>query len=634
MSASRTIPEIHSYYAGRKAHRHSVQPTAPSCLELDIRPEPDPTRIVFLDGHRVDATVLEVDESADTEGWTDHELTVLRRSGKGFSVLARSTIPRATLRAATGCHTVRYDFTPHDAAKDIAIARVKASASCQAVGLDDDDVRQYAEAVIKRTGIQLKDPKLLEEATGRIVDLQRELSENAVGASRGRMESTQALVEAAAEFGRQGFHSLLMVELSCPGRVGAPARYAVRAYRADLQKLLRPRDPATGLDLRDVWKSESSSIRPDELLTSAFVGAIMPLLGLPYVRFEESRNERILQEFIQERISIYVPPEMLPPRRHANWRIRLEAQRLIPAKEYMCDPQSRASVPHSIFAASFDRHDKEVMDESAVVLAGAGSELRWVPWNPRASGMHLLRITLENTADPNVRGAKEAFSCVNVVENPNHVWLDLTYARGILTHPAADARAGSLGYGLLMGGLSRQVSQGFVFGAGLGYANAVHSASAPPSWEVGGAEYDANGTVSLHWTRQSILFGPTIAYRFPATACHLPIACTRVPRAFDLLVRGVFAFDVGVIDRAGIGANVPEFLEPAEGLDLDVSSFFQVGVETHPTPNSALYATFTLGWVGWDDFVMGGKRQTPAQRAVTYDSWVVIGGTVGAMWGL
>lgn len=660
----------------RDGEYYDASSSVPRCLAVDLPLAPTGGQHVFVNGVIVGSSDAVVDVPEPRTGAIDVSVVQAGAGGTDPIVLSSVEVTRAAF-AGGGCHHVKLDLTPPDRERGgVAVVSVLASEPCRARGFDDAEVRRRAEAMLERIGQRVKSAQRWAATARQLGDLLRDLNQGqAVGAPRGRFDSQELTATGAAEFARQGFGSLLAVELGCYGqKSGEKERYSVQVHRLDLSKLAGPRDALTGLDLSQALRKESEAVSGDGQLDRAFVAAFSKLFDAPYAAFEQTEGPRAFKSSVYERVSVYVPTPDADsgPKRSREPIVRgarLEAYALSALEAYVCEGGDEQLQRGGYRGARhfWARRDRGSVAERQATL-NLTSEIETansIEWYPHRPGTYLLRFELsggrprasggsgrpprarggaaaEGEAADAVEGRAVAYACVKVANHPRLAFADLGYLRGLSWTPAPDARDSSLSYGRFVAGLLFRPGEASFLSVGFaaGYANAVHSLAAPTAWELSPdaagtpAEYDISGRASVSWTRQSILLGPALSLQVSAIPCLLARqSCSPFWRGFDLVARMTPVFDVGRIFPGGSTSGLPRFFSNTGGLDLDLSLLADVGVRWRVGERSSLFASFSGALLGWDDFVLGGRVQTNEQGSVTYDARVTAGGAFGATWG-
>lgn len=609
-----------------------------TCLLFDLRPTIDPNRIVLVNGQDLgNASSVEVPD----ERLGDREppaVLILDPSSKKkgqYRRLESRSIPWSELLPGR-CHTIQLDLTHRGG---LAVIGANALPGCMAQGVTSTKLRTSAEAILEDMG---EKPRKMTEWSDTLKHFGKTFGPlqtgRRLGASVGRLDSSEALLTNAGEFARQGFSALISLELSCRGNSPDTAEYTLHATRLDVVKLAEPVDPVSARDVDDDLRPVSESVHGERELEGLMVRVLSRLQGQPYIWTQPDLRLRRLQGSASERVSVYLPPDHTT---QAKVKVSLEAHRLSPQEEYICRaPDGAARLSEQSVAKSFwnGRSTTRAHHEEWLSVSPGTESTSTVYWNPYGSGLYVLRLQAGI-------GGKEkptTFRCVEVRNQYTYLWFDLSYQRGLGPTPARAARNDSLGYGRLLGGMARATAYdgSFNFGFAVGYGNAVHSRTTPTAWEVKRATTVPGEPVTppklpINWTRQSVLFGPEITVRWSGPICDLfrTWVCNRPMRSFDLVARALPLVDVGVVDTSSIDPQLKRFLDGKDGLDLDMSFSLEAGVMIHLSQGLSIDARATMGVLGWDDFALGGRDQHEAQSSITYDAHLVAGGSMGVTWG-
>jgi hypothetical protein len=647
MGPSRVTPRVWVYGA-RLSRLFGAERLPPACLEIDLRPQNDPSLEVYVDGAFAGirpVLYLHPWEHSFLSDPGEHNVTILRNTPKGAQVLTALQVSDDQLQSNTGCLRLAFDFTDRDARRDVAVLPPLVSPSCAAAGLDAAGLHMDTERLLRRLGRSPKRAQAWADTMNSFASLVHQFSaRDPVGASRGRMASDASLETGAAEFVRQGFHTLLTVELMCRNGSQSSGHVSLRAHRVDLTPMMGMRDPGVGLDLSEVLHTVTESVASPAGLDLALVGVLGRLFGEHYVRFEHTMASRRFRGEVLVRFDAYSPGIKHDPTAEAEpkpYRVTLEARFLERSDMYLCaGPRGRVQIRSDDAAEQWWSAKKKppiARTNHPIKLAPKMEVVETAEWNPPRPGVYLLRLLLQDQSSKRASGASVAYRCVDVVEPPARFWADVGYGRGPMWTPQTEARSGTLGHGALLVGFAHRTAAGSNIDVGftLGYGHAIHSRTAPPSWELppdgsGTAPaYDPQGHLRLNWTRRSLLAGATVGYRIPAPLCTLGLECTEFWRALDFKLRFATLFDVGRVSTDNIDPALSKFLTRTDGLDLDMTSMLQGGVLAHISRDRAVYAAVTATLVGWDDFWLGGREQTSTQTTMTYDTALLVGGSIG-----
>lgn len=617
----------------------TVRARGPLCLLFDMRPVADPKRVVLVNGQDLgDTSSIEVSDEHLDHG-EPPAVMILAPSPKAngqYRRLESRSIPWANLTAGK-CYTIPLDLT-HPGG--VAVIGADAHSGCAAQGVTNTKLRADAEAILEQLGEKPRKMADWRNAVKNFGDSISPLrSDRRLGGPVGRLDSSESLLTNAEEFARQGFSALFSLELSCRGASSSTAEFTLHATRLDVVSLAEPADAVSGRDVDQDLRPVSESVSGEGELEGLMIRVLSRLQGKPYVWTQPDARLRRLQGSASERVSLYVPADRVS---QAKVTVSLDAHKLLPQEEYVCrssDGSARLSTQEVALMFWKGRGRTRAHHQEALTVSPGTESTSTVYWNPYGSGLYLLR--LEAATGDKIRPT--TFRCVEVKNQNTYIWVDLSYQRGLGPTPARAARNDTLGYGRLLGGmaLATDYDGNFNFGFAAGYGNAVHSRNTPSAWEV----EPASGVMPavphtplrlpLNWTRQSLLFGPSISVRWSSPICAVfwGWSCTRAMRSFDLVARALPLVDVGVVDASGIDPQLRRFLDGREGLDLDLSASLEAGVMIHFGGVMSISIQGTLGVLGWDDFALGGREQSEAQSSITYDAHWVAGGSMGVTWG-
>jgi hypothetical protein len=632
------------------------------CVEWDISPEAeptrDPTRTVYFDGVPITDRTVAVRESIGPEEIQTHDLFVVETSATGPPVILDSLSIPAKQLPLTGCFRARFDLRSNDDGRDVAILNATAEPSCMAAGIDSQRVRGRVERFLVGTKRRAQDTKNWADTATSFAELAaqlRTLGEPAVGASRGRLATRSLLGSGAAELERQGFSSLVSVNLTCT-LVEKAWDFAIRATVIKVKDLLQPRDDVNGLDLNGVARSELEVSTGLRSLDAAMVGALSRVLGEPYLRFDGIAERRSFQSRVSEQFRVFIPEK--PTKRGAardddvdDYVVELEAHRFREEQDafHVCSTVESAQSLRSAQRASdwWKTQTANTADGANIVVTPRANEegAYEIVWAPRDPGRYLVRAQLLRHHDDPLAGETIAYRCVEIDNTPTRLSFDASYGVNTPLTIGHEGLAGTLHYVQFMLGLSRATStySNLDVGIALGYADAIHSREAPPSWELAGAaasnvagpRFERDGRLPLTWTRQSVQLGPMLTYHVPAPLCAIKsLPCSRALRAFSILGRLTPVFDIGKIDASSIPSELRKFTQNADGLNVTVSTFLQAGLHGQIGPEKSLYVLGNLGLIGWSDYVLGGRNQDIAQSRITYEANMTFGVTVGAEYDL
>lgn len=634
-----------------------------SCIDWTIAGANNSTYVVLYDGnvlaegasvrgpHPMAGTSL-VRRTYELEEVREHLLAVVDTATPAKVVASRRIT--ADSLPATGCYEAKFDLR---AAKDVALVDIVADQSCIASGVDTQRVRGRVERFLRDSKRSLGDAKGWAETTSSFAALSAQLDsfhEAEVGASRGRL-STRALVGGGAtELARQGFKEALWVHVTC-AQSEQRWELAIRVTLLDVARLVQPRDEVGGLDVHDVLRSQLEIASAATALDDAFVAALSRVFRERYVHFQAATSKVSFHSRISERIRVYVPPdtEAVEETPHddtvEDYILEVDARRFSDEEEafHICstlESRQRLRSAERVDAWWKSKQRGEADYASTVVRPRAGEEAAYeLVWAPRAPGFYLVRGQLTRERDDALDGEAATYHCVEVNDSRVRFTFDASYAVKTPVTIGASSLAGDVRYVQFMATFLRALNTsggGPYVGIALGYADAIHTRLRPPSWDLVGkngqnsASYDANGFLTLSWTRQSAQIGPAIAYYVTAPICAIQrVPCGRAARALNLLARFVPVVDIGAVDDSSI-PSLPAFTKDARGLNLKISTFLQGGAHAQIDPEKSVYVLANIGLLSWSDYLLGGRDQRAAQSTITYDANITFGITVGAEYDL
>ena len=612
------------------------------CFSVDVLPRKDPARRVFVDGREVPAaSVVEIDDRRDDRDAEPPNVTIIEVRGEKVTRLASSNLSWEELKP-NGCQSVPFDLRPPTA---VALVRVEVSKPCFELGVDPGDVQARVETLVSETGFEVRAVQRWADTMQLFASQLSRLSQGQDESQtrRGNLDAGHLSRVGAGEFVRQGFRSLLTVELGCQPHRQGDSRFSFRVYLLDLLQFLAQSNTTTP-DVGHAVRSEIEPVLGQDQLDSGIVAALSRLFGVPYVRLSSAGVIQNLRGYVGETVRVYLPkpPAAADSRSggYASREVRLWAQRLDGSQEYLCPSDSFLGSPMAKDWWRATQHSSADETERFSIPYGVQAVVP-VSWDPSRPGTYLIRVELVQPDGKAAQGETVTFGCTRIVDFSNRYWIDTSYQSGSAFAPGTSGanRAGSFGYGRLLAGMSHGggAHSTFAVGVAVGYSNAVHTADAPPSWEFEARAplsnvYGYDGRARLDWTRQSLLLGPTFDIRWRTPAC-LPLkACPELLRSVDLYFRFMPALDLGVFDSSNVDPSLRRFLSAKDGLDLDVSAYIEAGLWMHLHSAFAMYLMVGASWLGLDDYLLGGRNQDQAQAAINYDSYLTLGGTLGIAW--
>jgi hypothetical protein len=646
------LPRTDTYYVNAERRVRAVL-TEPRCLDLNLGRRAQDL-MIFVNGNLVQPGLVRVAVPLFGRAGPGVQLSVLRRQGGAVHVIESRVIPWQDVATAQGCQRVALDISNKQRGDGVAIVHSAVGKTCAALGVDDNELRSRVEQFFRRRGTPVRPVRQWAETARGYFDLVRNLARGAeVGGSRARLDAEAQLGTGASEVRRQGIDTLISLELSCMARSAADLRFSIQLNMVRLRELNAARDPVEGVDVSGALTTEIETGDGGDDLDVSMEAALLRLLRQSYVRFTTEASGRPFRHDIAERVAVFVPgataqrrstQRQAAPGYTRAYQIALTAQALRDEDLYVCGGAREATTPLSREAADrwWRRQAPTARQQTQrTIEAVAGAEvIERITWDPARPGRYLVKAELRHASGAPMDASGSAYRCVTVMDAATHYWVALGYARGINFTPSVAARADTLSYGHLLGGVSyRGYSRSaWLAGVAVGYGNAVHSRETPPSWELGASgdgglpAYDSTGQLDLTWTRQSVVVGPTLTFRLPAPICVFPVRCSQFARSFDVVLRAIPLFDVGKIDADAIDERLRTFLSGSEALDLDLSAVFELGVQAQVTRSTAVYGMLDLVFLGWDDFVLGGRDQRQARATITYDAHVLFGGQFGVAW--
>ena len=651
----------------RRAVRLLFEEGEAVCLNVDFTADEDVQLSAFLDGIRLQRgeNVLYPPSGALAALPGRFKLIGSRR-GVDRTLESRALSWSSLIEESkrSGCQQLQLDVTQAPNKNVVALVSAAVSPMCVSNGIDVTELQNRAEQTLQRIAWRSRRARQWATLVSDFTSLMNQLDrQREVGAPRGLLDSTLRVEQGASEARRQGFDELLSVEVSCAP--GTPtAQITVRATVLNLADLDVGEEKLRGLDLSEAQQSRIEIVPGAEYLDDGLLATLSQLHGGAYVRVQPPAGAAPFLSGARFNVLAYVPDakakkasparkgsarRRLMPRRAGNRnesfetrKVKLAIRRLDDTERYLCQA---ANTRPSLIQQWWSAVDDHVMREVYVSPREQVSSPLEV--QTRSPGVHLVRVELLEDKQgnryswPSVAGTVAptvSYQCIETVEARMSWSLDLGYADGTALTPASDARRDRMAYAhlLVTGNVQDTDRSALIGGLALGYASAVHSFDAPPTWQLENSatlDYEPSGKLMTSWTRQSILLGPVISYRLRALPCRVRALdrCYQPLRHLGLLFRFVPVFDVGKIFAESVDPNLKQFAQGKNALDLDATAFFQGGLEIGITDRTSIYGLFDLGFVGWDDFLLGGRDQRYTRRTITYDAHTVIGGSIGVI---
>jgi hypothetical protein len=593
-----------------------ASPPTLACLEIDV----EGGDTVVLNGAEVPAKSSFVYAPPQ-----NYHLGVLRAQ----SVAASESIPRRELDE-TSCYRVKLDLRDH--ANEVTILGAETGERCPESGYT-------SQRLLERTTDALAgyDKKVRSfDDWARATRGMREITESLiampgreVGAPRGRTGAVDQLGTAGRELVRQTSGTLLNVGLQCTKREGGSFEYVVHAAAINLANV--PRDAVKGLDLERAQVKGSATANREEDLSAAIADAVAQVLDLPSVRFMDSPDPQRYSGFIAYDVNVRVPVQIGAVETvFFSGRAVRDDERERVCRNPMAADDSSFMYPYGAQPAHPAREPNKLKLEL----------------DPPAPGTYLVEARLGS------RGGVSARRCVTIVEARTRIGLDVS-ALFTVGAPFGAARAeAKVPYLAFLAKVERSWLPPGPFrlwgGITLGYGEAHHARSAPPSWQdlwvssgkPGSAShvYDAAGQIDLSWVRRSFLSG--ISFGIEGNPCS-PLAwqCSGLQRNLAYLLRFKFLLDIGMFDTRGIPSALGALLADKKPVDFSANVLVQAGFSIDSS-FGGFGGPLSLGLeAGYIGFGSGNSKYNQAQsraelRGITTELRPVLGLFWGWSYGL
>jgi hypothetical protein len=642
------LPEVRTLPVGDSTP-YETGPRQQECVNWDVRlpsgpADPDVHYDILFDGELMTKDTVTVAAPMKPGDLTQHNLAVVRRSASAVQFLADVPIDSGTL-SPTGCFPIRLDLTKSDPSKgDVAVLGPTVDASCLQSGVDAQTVRRHMGQLLGEFGLTTRDPRAMADAVTQYADLVTSLSTLGaapVGASPGRRDTTRQLGDGAAETLRQGFTAILSVGLTCNAQ--RSTAFALRTTLVDLAEFGNTRDLTTGIDISKDVRTDVQVFDGVADLENAIRASLSKVYLRPYVLLDAAPSAHGFFTQNHESVRVFVPGRGVANAEDTageGYVVRVEARRFEREEDafHVCGVLAAASRLHG------EGPGREIWDQlpharSIAVRRGVapkeGTESAYdIAWEPYLPGRYLLRATLEREGVPE---AVPAFRCTDSADGPLKVELAAGYSLNIAPPMNSAARSESLAYSHFMISVSAPTAphSPFLLGVAFGFANALHTQSAPPSWQLSTSAptpaptFDSSGGLPLSWTRRSVQVGPQFGYFAAAPFCVVPdVTCSRPQRSIGLLGRVIPVLDVGGFDTSGIPAGLQPLAATGRGVSFEISTFLQAGITGRLDQQKEVHLLVNLGLLSWPDYFRSGDRSS-SLRTLSYEPNVTLGLLLG-----
>gem|GEM_PF-4345927 len=300
--------------------------------EVDLRPLVEGDLSIGLDGTKGSyganvkrlGRTLWIPESPESKqvNEREHRLVILEEQPGGEHVI-RATRDLVFQENQSECLSVQYDLSREQLEKSIGLGQVGIG-ECAAAGIDEHKVRFAVMEFLRRAKLGVADIAQDTKANQLLTSLNHsseELGESSTppwarrrerrfgyGADRGELDTRRLLAGYSEELVRQGFSSILDVDLHC-SRHGNEWDYSFQARRINLQNLAdQNADPLLGKDLSGVVKAEIEFILERDELALGVNGALSRLFTKPGIGLKPMAENQEFVSKLKGEVVVQIPP--------------------------------------------------------------------------------------------------------------------------------------------------------------------------------------------------------------------------------------------------------------------------------------------------------------------------------------
>jgi hypothetical protein len=585
-------------------------------VPVDVQVASDTPLRLFIDGVPVKADrapngvhsaylQLPIDPYERVAGQPQHNITAVVPAANHVLLNHSFDVQRGEVKSLT------FDLTTNRRRDMIGLFSVQAL-HCESAGVDPTRVQARVLDYLKAQGKPASDLSAWANVLGFVSDLKQVVSTlngTPVGADRGRLNSSNNLATGAAEILRQGFGTLLSVDLNCSRHTTNRWDYAVSVRRFDLEAISHAaRDPIRGINVDDIQTTEVEIIDERELLSSALASALARVYDIPFIGLPKYVAVQPFFEPVSLDVEVSTPLDSTS-RYHAV--LTMLALR---------DADARAQC-----GTLEDAHTLRARAHSDELERLAGD---WIPGDTVRVAAGEVRRRVQLTAEPTtptiflVRAAlmpersdvaplSVDYRCVDTGFQPVDMWVDLegrfqaTSPRGRIENSRAIAVSIGIDWRRARGLLA--------LGAGIGYAHTVRDGQAPGSWsDVRDVNFDLAGRHAYEVLEHSVFL--LVRGELRTTICGLTLTslCNDVTRRIETSLRVLVTPGLHVISN-DLNPALRDFRRNSPNIVPDVGAFVQLGLGTRA---ETLGAALRLG-VGTDrlvDYVRDPARASVARR--------------------
>jgi hypothetical protein len=464
-----------------------VEPAVPvqATQDVPVVAQVEPAVSVLLDGTpidlaqnggRISGTIWVPVTSTSS---ATHALSVLRSDGGEPIMLADRPLNLEPARSH-GCEEVRLDLThksDKSGKKGIGVLQIDAE-RCVEAGVDSAKLHDYIASFLLASKFKMIDLRAWSYTTRFFSDFRQTLDTlggKPVGAERGQFDVVANAGTASAELTRQGFDSLMWLELRCTRNEENRWDYSFLAKRLDLSALAqRGRDPLAGVDLDGLLKTEIELARSRDALGPAIELGLARLLDLPAATFLPQPSELHFASAISTEVEVHVPK---PPRdeQPKPLTVRL-AGRGVPSEQDCARLGDQRAL----------RRERDRALEATQGWTELGryqlrpgvADQRWpMAFSPKAPVPTLLKLSL---SDPDDHLLATSFRCVDLGRSSMRVWTSFVVA---WSTEHEDARVEDVRTIVGLVGVERSILTWFGWSLGLGVAQTERRGLTPSDWE-------------------------------------------------------------------------------------------------------------------------------------------------------
>jgi hypothetical protein len=642
--ADRGLPTVQTFATARSPLEALPLPPRSSCIDVDVVADPGKPATLYLDGIRVPSA------RGATRGSLHLRLPVSEAEHTVHVLTDRPAYVRhlalADLSQAHGCKRLRIDARQSDA---ILLGDISVNDSCWQAGIDRNTVRAVAEPFLRKTGkfrAQMGDlPAILGAAT-QALQRSSTVGQQPTAFDKGHLDTTTNLAALGAELLSGGFGKLIIMDVQCSKQRldgGWSVTFVARQLNAQLAaaalSVLK-----SGGDLKEVAdqivETNLETAANEMELAGSVERALAPLVRRPTVAFEGPAQ--MLPDVDGEKIQI----SGYHPDGDVAGALGLRMKRVkTTGDRARCERANGAARLETKPEPGPGLDDLQAIQCDVERGHGFRGLCKVIPETP---GQYLLELRMSVLAGKTTEHIR-AYRCVRTrsFDRPA-VWAQASFGATSLKRPSPDARPQDFDHTAVLAGVelgrSALAVNWLTFSGVIGYARASHKRWTPPSWtdvaQAPGAapgappgpvpDHDAQGNLPHRYYRDSILIGPAFAakvLRLGWWDC-LDAANSRVG-ASGIDVKLLPVVDLGWFSLDESSERVADVEASAGGLDLDLSSFFQVDLSLALSPTTRLSIGAHLGVLGILDEVFKDVRTTRRKvtDSVTLFWGVVVGGS-------